>query len=121
MRHKNGINKLSKPTDQRLAMLRSMSVALFRHNRIEVTEPRAKELKKFAERIVTLIKKGDLQSRRRVVSLLYNDKDLVKRLYDTKSRFENRKGGYSRIIRTRLRNGDAAQMALVEMVDAVKA
>jgi large subunit ribosomal protein L17 len=101
-----------------MAMLKSMAVALFRYNRIEITEPRAKELRKFVDRIVTLVKKGDLQSRREVIGFLLQDKPLVKNIYATSTRFNARKGGYSRIIRTGVRRGDAAQMVLVEMVDA---
>jgi large subunit ribosomal protein L17 len=118
MRHKKGYNKLSKPTDQRMAMLKSMSVALLKHNRIEITEPRAKELRKFVDGIITLVKKGDLQSRRRVISTLLNEKELVKNIYATSARFNARKGGYTRIIRTGVRRGDAAQMVLIELVDA---
>jgi large subunit ribosomal protein L17 len=121
MRHKKGYNKLSKATDQRLAMLQSMAVALFKHGRIEITEPRAKELKKFTDKIITLIKKGDLSARRKVISLCYNDQELVKKLFTDSARFKNRKGGYSRIIKTRVRRGDSAEMALLELVDGVTA
>lgn len=74
MRHRCSNKKLSKPTDQRLAMLKSMSVALFENKRIETTEVRAKQLQKFVDRIVSLIKRGDLSNRRKVVALLLNKK-----------------------------------------------
>ena len=118
MRHKHGYNKLHKPTDQRIAMLKSLAVSLFKYNRIETTEARAKELRKMVDRIVTLVKKGDLSSRRRVITMLLNDKDLVKQIYAGKERFAKRNGGYTRIIQTGARKGDAAKMVLVELVDA---
>jgi len=118
MRHKHGYNKLHKPTDQRLAMLKSMAVSLFRYNRIETTEARAKELRKMADRIITLVKKGDLSSRRRVITMLLSDKELVKQLYAGKERFKARNSGYSRIIQVGARRGDAAKMVLLELVDA---
>ena len=116
MRHKRGNKKLSKPTDQRIAMLKSLSVSLFRYKKIETTQVRAKELQRFSDRIITLIKKEDLNSRRRVISMLLDDKDLVKSLYANMDGFKARNSGYSRVIRTGLRRGDAAQMALVELV-----
>ena len=118
MRHQKGNKKLSLPTDQRMAMLKSMSVSLFKHDRIEITEIRAKELKKFSDRIVTLIKKGDLNSRRKVTALLLHDNKLVGDLFKNVDRFKSRNGGYSRIIKTSVRRGDATQMALIELVDA---
>ncbi|MDR2431253.1 MAG: 50S ribosomal protein L17 [Candidatus Margulisbacteria bacterium] len=118
MRHKYGYNKLHKPTDQRLAMLKSMAVSLFRYERIETTEARAKELRKMVDGIITLVKKGDLSSRRRVINLLLSDKELVKRLYAGKDRFKTRNSGYSRIIQSGARRGDAAKMVLLELVDA---
>ena len=118
MRHKHGYNKLHKPTDQRLAMLKSMAVSLFRYSRIETTEARAKELRKMADGIITLVKKGDLSSRRRVISMLLNDKELVKQIYAGQERFKARNSGYSRIIQTGARRGDAAKMVLLELVDA---
>ncbi|GBR76563.1 50S ribosomal protein L17 [Candidatus Termititenax persephonae] len=118
MRHKYGYNKLHKPTDQRMAMLKSLAVSLFQRNRLETTEARAKELRKLVDGIITLVKKGDLSSRRRVISLLLSDKDLVKQLYAGRERFNKRSSGYTRIIQAGSRRGDAAKMVLVELVDA---
>ena len=118
MRHKHGYNKLHKPTDQRLAMLKSMAVSLFRYDRIETTEARAKELRKMVDGIITLVKKGDLSSRRKVIRLLLDDKALVKQLYAGKDRFQKRNSGYSRIIQSGTRRGDAAKIVLIELVDA---
>jgi large subunit ribosomal protein L17 len=117
MRHKLGYNKLSKPTDQRMAMLKSMSIAVFKYNRIEITEARAKELRRFVDKIITLVKKADLQSRRKVIALLLHDTELVKSIYANAARFNARKSGYTRIMRVGLRRGDAAQMVLFELVD----
>ncbi len=116
MRHQYANKKLGRATDQRLAMLKSLSVALFKYKRIETTLTRAKELKKMAERIVTLVKKGDLASRRRVISMLLHDKELVKAIFKNAESFKTRAGGYCRIIQTTLRRGDAAKMALIELV-----
>lgn len=121
MRHKKGYNKLSKPTDQRMAMLQSMAVSLFRYSRIQTTEPRAKELRRMIDKIITLIKRGDLQSRRKVISMLLHDKELVKSLFINAARFSTRNSGYSRIINTELRRGDAAKMVLIELVDGAAA
>jgi len=117
MRHKKANKHLSRATDQRLAILKSMSVALFRYGRIETTSIRAKELKRFSDKIITLVKKGDLQSKRKIVALLMHDRTLAKKICDAKDKFA-RKGGYSRIIRTGLRRGDGAQKVLIELVDA---
>jgi large subunit ribosomal protein L17 len=118
MRHKHGYNKLHKPTDQRIAMLKSMAVSLFRYDRIETTEARAKELRKMVDGIITLVKKGDLSSRRQVINMLLADKALVKQIYAGKERFNTRNSGYSRIIQVGSRRGDAAKMVLIELVDA---
>lgn len=116
MRHKYGNRKLSKPTDQRLAMLNSLSVALFKYKKIQTTVPRAKQLKRYTDNIIRMIKKNDLTSRRRVTALLLHDKVLTKSLFDNVKNFDGRNSGYSRIIRTEMRRGDAAPMALVELV-----
>lgn len=116
MRHRYGYNKLSKASDQRIAMLRSQAVAFFKNKKIEITEPRAKELRRFVEKIITLIKKGDLQSRRKVIAQLLNEKELVQGLYKNPEQFKAKSGGNIRIIRSAVRRGDAAQMALLELV-----
>lgn len=121
MRHKKGYNKLSKATDQRMAMLKSMAVALFKYNRIEATEARAKELRRFVDKLITLVKKADLQSRRKVIALLLHDTELVKSIYAGAARFNTRNSGYTRIMRVGLRRGDAAQMVLIELVDGAAA
>ena len=121
MRHKMGYNKLSKATDQRMAMLKSMAVALFKYNRIEATEARAKELRRMIDKLITLVKKGDLQSRRKVIAMLMHDTELVKTIFAGAARFNARTSGYTRILRVGLRRGDAAQMVLIELVDGAAA
>lgn len=116
MRHKLGYNKLSKPTDQRIALLKNLAISLFKHKKITTTEARAKELKRFVDKIIVLIKKEDLASRRKVISLLMEDKELVKSLYANSSEFQKRNSGFSRIVKIGPRRGDAAEMVLVELV-----
>ncbi len=116
MRHKKGNAKLGRPTDQRIALLRSLSRAFFINNSIRTTKPKAKEAKKQIEKTITLIKRDDLGSRRQVLSFL-QDKDLVKKLYANKAIFEKRSSGYTRIIPLGARRGDAAEMVQLELVD----
>ncbi len=116
MRHRRGNAKLSRPTDQRLALLRGIVRALFINNRVEVTLTRAKEARRMAERLITAVKHNDLVSRRKVESVLH-ERALVSRMFKTlPERFEGRAGGYTRIIRTGSRVGDAAPMAILELL-----
>lgn len=116
MRHSQGNLKLSRPTDQRLAMLRSMVRALFLHGRVKLTLPRAREAKRMAERVISLTKKNDLHSRRKAYAFL-GERKLVTNLFKTfPERFEGRAGGYTRIVKAGFRNGDAAPMAILELL-----
>mgnify|MGYP001042416538 CR=1 FL=1 len=116
MRHRSRNRKLSRPTDQRLAILRSIVEALLRHGKVVVTTTRAKEARRIAERVITLCKYGDLSSRRKVFSIL-RDKDLVKRIFTELSvRYEGRAGGYTRIVKAGHHLGDATPMAVLELV-----
>ncbi len=116
MRHRNKNRKLSRPTDQRIALLRSMVISLLQHGRIEVTVTRAKEARKMAEKIITLSKYGDIASRRKAFSLL-RDRDLIKKIFtEFPVRFEGRAGGYTRIIRVGSNRGDNAPKAYLELV-----
>ncbi|MEK7298465.1 MAG: 50S ribosomal protein L17 [Candidatus Margulisiibacteriota bacterium] len=116
MRHRRGNAKLGRPTDQRLAMIRSLVKGLFENGRIETTVDRAKAARRVAEQLVTLGKKGDLTSRRRALQILPNA-DVVKLIFaETAPRFSDRPGGYTRIVRTGFRRGDAAEMSLLEFV-----
>lgn len=116
MRHSNGNRKLSRPTDQRIALLRSIVISLLHHGKVEITVTRAKEARKMAERIITLSKYGDIASRRKAFSLL-RDRDLVKRIFtEFPVRYEGRAGGYTRIIKIGSNRGDNAPKAYLELV-----
>lgn len=117
MRHNNGNAKLGKPTDQRLALLNSLARAFFMHKSIKTTRPRAKEAKKQIEKIITLVKRDDLHSKRQVAAILNNDKELLKDIYAQKEIYQKRDSGYTRIINLGTRRGDAAQMVQLELVD----
>ncbi|MGI6684237.1 MAG: 50S ribosomal protein L17 [Bacillota bacterium] len=108
--------KLGKTSSHRRAMFRNIVTSLLDKERIETTEPKAKELKSITEKMITLGKKGDLASRRMALAYLM-DEDVVTKLYTTIApRYQDRQGGYVRIIKTERRRGDAAQMVLVELV-----
>jgi len=108
--------KLGKTSSHRRAMFRNIVTSLLDKERIETTEPKAKELKSIAEKMITLGKKGDLASRRLALAYLM-DEDVVTKLYTTIApRYQDRQGGYLRIIKTEKRRGDSAQMVLVELV-----
>ncbi len=103
------------PAHERL-MLANLATSLFRHGRISTTEAKAKRLRPFAERLVTFAKRGDLNSRRRVLTVI-RDKDVVYTLFDQIApRYTDRPGGYTRIVKTGIRKGDAAPMAVIELV-----
>lgn len=98
-------------------MLRNMATSLFRHERIRTTEAKAKELRPFAERLITLARKGDLHSRR-VAGRDIADRDILQKLFDQIGpRFEDRPGGYTRILKLGARKGDGAELALIELLE----
>lgn len=116
MRHRLGNKKLSKPADQRLALLRSIVRSLFIYGKVKVTVTRAKEARRLAEKLITFSKANDLNARRKVEKVMA-DRQLVSKIFKTfPERFEGRAGGYTRITRIGQRFGDAAQMALLEML-----
>ena len=116
MRHKKKFRKLNKSTEERLAMLYSQTAALFEYEKIRLTLPRAKEVRKIAEKLITKAKKGDVANRRLMARILRRA-DLVKKVCEAaKERFEGRPGGYTRITKIGVRGGDAAPMALLELV-----
>ena len=117
MRHGKKVNRLSRPADQRKALLRSLTTEVVRHGRIRTTLVKARALRKEVDHMITLAKKGSLHHRRQALSYLY-DKDLVASLFEAApERYGDRQGGYCRIIKEDLpRRGDAAQMAIVELV-----
>ena len=116
MRHGKSGRKLGRTSSHRKAMFRNMVTSLFEHERIVTTEKKAKELRPIAEKMITLAKRGDLHARRQALSYIQS-KDVVAKLFDEiQSQFTDRQGGYTRIIKTGNRQGDAAPMAIIELV-----
>jgi len=121
MRHGKDGFKLGRLTQHRWAMFRNLLTGLFRHERIETTEAKAKAVRGLADHVVTLAKRENLHARRQVLSLV-PDREVVARIFDTIAvRFSERQGGYTRIIKAGTRRGDAAPMVLLELVDRVEA
>ena len=117
MRHRLGLRKLNRTSSHRLAMLRNMTVSLLRHEVIKTTLPKAKELRRVAEPILTLGKNASLANRRLAFARL-RDREIVTKLFDELGpRYAARNGGYSRILKFGFRKGDNAPMALVELMD----
>jgi large subunit ribosomal protein L17 len=117
MRHRVGGRKLSRTSSHRIAMFRNMAAALIKHEQITTTLAKAKELRPYTEKLITLAKKGGLSNRRLAMSRLMDETQLAK-LFDTMAdRYAKREGGYLRIIKTGPRKSDAAEMAIIEFVD----
>jgi large subunit ribosomal protein L17 len=116
MRHRQAGRKLNRTTSHRLMMLRNMVTSLFEHERIETTEAKAKEVRSLAESLITLGKKGDLHARRQALRII-NSKKVAQKLFDEIApRFAGRNGGYTHIFKTRSRPGDAADLAIIELL-----
>ena len=117
MRHGKKGRKLSRTASHRKATLRNMATSLFRHGRIETTTAKAKELRPFAERLITLARRGDLHARRLAAQKI-QDRTVLGNLFDEIApRYAERPGGYTRILKLGTRKGDAAEMSLIELVD----
>jgi large subunit ribosomal protein L17 len=117
MRHRVGGRKLQRNSSHRAALLRNMAAALIKHEQILTTSPKAKELRPYVEKLVTLGKKGGLSNRRLAHARLLDDAQL-KKLFDTLAeRYKDRSGGYIRIIKAGIRLSDAAPMSIIEFVD----
>ena len=117
MKHNIKNKKLNKTSSHRKAMFMNLSNSLIKHEQITTTLPKAKELKRFVEKIITLGKKGNLTSRRKALSILQDDK-MTKKIFDILSeRYKSREGGYTRIIKLGNRFGDNAPTAVIELVD----
>ena len=115
MRHRCRVPQLGKPADQRRALVRTLTTELIRHGRITTTKARARVVRTEAERMITLAKDGSLAARRQAMGYLY-DKQLVHALFEqVPSRYSDRQGGYTRILRTVHRRGDNAEMAIIEL------
>jgi large subunit ribosomal protein L17 len=117
MRHGKKGRALGRTSEHKQALLRNMAMSLFRHGRIETTEAKAKELRPFAEKLITLAKRGDLHSKR-LAARHINDRDVLVRLFNAIGpAAATRVGGYTRILKTGFRQGDGAETALIELVD----
>lgn len=117
MRHRMAGRKLGVTSSHRAAMFRNMAVALIKHEQITTTLPKAKELRPVVEKLITLGKRGDLHARRQAYAML-RDEVIVKKLFSAiAERYKGRTGGYSRVMRAGMRYGDAADMAVIELVD----
>ncbi len=117
MRHRNGLRKLNRTSSHRLAMLRNMTVSLLRHEAIKTTVPKAKELRRVVEPMITLGKKPTLANKRLAFDRLRDREIVVKLFAELGPRYNARPGGYLRILKCGFRNGDNAPMAFVELVD----
>ncbi len=120
MRHGNGHRKLNRTHSHREAMLANMACSLIEHEQIKTTLPKAKEIRPYLEKLVTLAKRGDLHARRLVLAQIKQEEP-VKKLFDTLAkRYAERPGGYTRVLKAGFRYGDMAPMAFVELVDRDK-
>jgi large subunit ribosomal protein L17 len=116
MRHGKRIPRLNRPPDQRKALLRGLTTQLLKHGRIKTTKPRAKAMRKYVEKMITLAKDGSLHKRRQALAYIY-EKHVVHALFaEVADRYGDREGGYTRIIPTFSRRGDNAPMAYIELV-----
>lgn len=116
MRHNHGYRKLGRTSSHRKALLKNLSIALIEHGRIETTAMKAKELQSYIERLVTKARAGDFNAHRFVFASLQDKTATHKLVTEIAPEYKERKGGYTRIIRTRLRKGDAAPLAFIEFV-----
>jgi len=121
MRHAKHGGKLSRTSAHRKAMLRNMVTSLFDHERIETTDAKAKELRRLADRMITLGKRGDLHARRQALAVIRKRETTAKLFDELAERFRERPGGYTRVLKTRRRAGDAAPMSIVELVEPMEA
>ena len=117
MRHRNSGRKLNRTSSHRKAMLRNMATALLKHEQIKTTLPKAKELRPVVERMITLGKRGNLHARRQALSYLRDEKIVGKLFENLSARYEDRQGGYTRVLKAGFRYGDSAPMAFIELVD----
>ena len=117
MRHRKDHRKLSRNASHRRAMLRNLVTSLLDHELVETTDARAKELKRIADRMITLGKRGDLHARRQAASVI-RTREVVSKLFGgLAERYKSRPGGYTRVLKSRIRVGDAAPLSIVELVD----
>ncbi|MEQ9560553.1 MAG: 50S ribosomal protein L17, partial [Rhodospirillales bacterium] len=116
MRHRSGYRKLNRTASHRKAMFSNMAASLIIHEQITTTLPKAKELRRFADRMISLGKKGALHQRRQALSFLQDDAAVAKLFGALAERYKDRPGGYTRVLKAGFRHGDAAPMAMIELV-----
>lgn len=117
MRHRKSGRKLGRSTSHRRALFRNLVTSLLDHERIETTDAKAKDLRRVAERMITLGKRGDLHARRTALRTIQSKNVTDKLFSDLADRFREREGGYTRVMKLRTRVGDAAPMSIIELVD----
>ncbi|MEL6679501.1 MAG: 50S ribosomal protein L17 [Pseudomonadota bacterium] len=117
MRHGNGYRKLNRTHEHRKAMFANMAVSLIEHEQIKTTLPKAKELRRIIDKLITLGKRGDLHARRLAHAQLKQDHAVKKLVDELGPRYKERNGGYSRVLKAGFRYGDMAPMAIIELVD----
>ena len=117
MRHKMGGRKLGRTSAHRIALLRNMAAALIKHEQITTTLPKARELRPYVEKLITLAKHGGLSNRRLAHARMLDDTQLVKLFDVLAARYADRAGGYTRVIKAGIRNSDASPMAVIELVE----
>jgi large subunit ribosomal protein L17 len=118
MRHLKAGRKFNRSASHRMALLRNLVTSLLRHERIQTTDPKAKELRRWADRMIGLGKQGTLHARRQALAVI-QDEDVVHKLFDAlATRFKNRPGGYSRVVKIGWRQGDCAPVSIVELIPA---
>ncbi len=116
MRHRHGYRKLNRTSSHRAALLKNLAIALTKEERIETTLAKAKELRRYYEKLITKASKGDFNAHRAVFALLQDKACTNKLVTEIAPKYAERKGGYTRIVKTRMRRGDAAPMAIIELV-----
>ena len=117
MRHRMGQRRLQRATGHRVALLRNLAASLIKHEQILTTTPKAKELRPYVEKLITLAKKGGLSNRRLADARLKDDAQLTKLFEVLAERYKDRNGGYTRVIKAGIRASDAAPIAIIELVD----
>jgi large subunit ribosomal protein L17 len=118
MRHQKAHHKLNRSSTHRTATMRNLATALFRHERIETTQAKARALKSYAEKLITLGKRGDLHARRTAARDIQDHAVLQKLFAELAERYRTREGGYTRVLKVGRRRGDNAPLSLIELVDA---
>jgi large subunit ribosomal protein L17 len=117
MRHRRKVRRFGRSSAHRQAMFANMAAALIKHEQIRTTLPKAKELRPIAERLITLGKRGDLHARRQAIAAIGDETQVAKLFDELAKRYAERQGGYTRVLKAGFRYGDAAAMAVVELVD----